>query len=349
MLIDPANVLDLYPLPWSHPSTQFQKQTAGWSGGSVWRVRSNGKEGALRRWPDSFPLSRIQAIHAAQRHAGNNGCLFIPQVIHSKEGTGVIPHDGSLWELVEWMPGEPADQKSPSRDQLRGAAVALAEWHQVFSSPDTPLELNHLANPDIVRAYRSQQSIPSPAITRRLAEWNRLVSFIHKERAESSFTDVGFLTERTKRLIGGVYPSLNRLMPWESRPVTVILSLPDLHREHVLFSQGKVSGIIDLGGVTIDTPAVDIARYASSFDARFCPLHEVVRTMVQSYRDRRALDDSLVSLINSIVIVSTAIGALHWWEWLTTTDKIPADRNEAAIHRWEELVQQVERWCDDGM
>jgi hypothetical protein len=247
------------------------------------------------------------------------------------------------------MPGEPADQKSPSRDQLRGAAVALAEWHQVFSSPDTPLELDHLARPEIVRAYRSQCPIPSPAIARRLAEWRRLVPLIQRDRAERSFADIGFLTERTRRLVEGVYPSLDRLALWESRPFTMNLSLPDLHREHVLFSRGKVSGIIDLGGMTIDTPALDIARYAGSFDASVCPLHEVVQTMMQSYRDRRAFDDSLVSLINSIAIVSTAIGALHWWEWLTATNRIPADLQESAIRRWKELVEQVERWCDDGM
>ncbi|MBX9652950.1 aminoglycoside phosphotransferase family protein [bacterium] len=346
---DPASLLNLYPSPWNQPSVELEEQSAGWSGGAVWRVRSIGREGALRRWPESFPLNRIQAIHAAQRHAWENGCPFIPQVFHTNEGSDLVTRQGCHWELVEWMPGEPADRKAASQDQLGAAAVAMAQWHQVFSQPNCPIELNHLGCQEVIAAYRLRQSVPSPAIARRLSEWKRLVPLIQRDMTTSTFSEARFLTERTRRLIAVVHPTLLQLAHWKTRPVMIVLSLPDLHREHVLFSRRKVSGIIDLGGMTVDTPALDIARYASSFDPSYRPLHEIVQTMIESYRDVRGLEDSLESLIISIACVSTAIGAMHWWEWLTTTNKIPADRRHAAMRRWDELIQQLERWCDAQM
>lgn len=349
MLIDPASLLSLYPPPWNHPFFPLEEQSAGWSGGVVWRVRSGGREGALRRWPDSFPLIRIQVIHAAQGHARKNDCRFVPQVIHTNDGSDLITREGSHWELVEWMPGEPADRKAVSQDQLGAAAVAMAKWHMAFSPPNSPIELNHLGCAEVITAFRSQQSVPSPAIARRLSEWKRLAPFIENGGGTSHFSDLRFLTERTRRLLAGVHHSYLQLSRWEKRPVEMVLSLPDLHREHVLFSDAKVSGIIDLGGMTIDMPALDIARYAGSFDARFRSLHEIIHMMTESYRTVRALDEFSDVLINSIARVSTLVGAMHWCEWLTTMNRIPIQRRDAAIRRWEELVQQVERWCDDGM
>jgi len=349
MSVDPVEVLSLFPLPSSHRAARLQKQSAGWSGGAVWHVNAEGNDFALRLWPNAYPANRIRAVHAAQRHAWENGCRFIPQIIPAKNGSEQVTYDGALWELADWMPGDPAPRKDPTEEQLWEAAKTLAQWHRAFSPPELPTEISQLSSADVFTSFRSKRLIPSPALGRRLAEWRRLVPLVEYATPSRHSIEVDFLTERMRRLILGVRPSFDDLANVERRPFEMVLSLPDLHREHVLFSRGRVSGMIDLGGMTIDSPAFDIARYGSSFETEGASLRDLIRTMVGAYRDVRPFDESLVELIISIAHVSTAIGAFHWWEWLTRTNSIPPDRRESALLRWDELICRLERWQGEGM
>ncbi len=58
-----------------------------------------------------------------------------------------------------------------------------------------------------------------------------------------------------------------QLSPWSEKPVALQYVFRDVHREHVLFDGGAVRGIIDFDALRVDTPATDLARWASGFDA----------------------------------------------------------------------------------
>jgi hypothetical protein len=67
--------------------------------------------------------------------------------------------------------------------------------------------------------------------------------------------------------------AVTALEEWENRPVTVKPCVRDLRGEHVLFTNTKVTGIVDYGAMAEDSPAVDLARFlgevAANNESRF--------------------------------------------------------------------------------
>ena len=66
------------------------------------------------------------------------------------------------------------------------------------------------------------------------------------------------LVESVNRLS---WATATALEAWEKRPLRVKPCVRDLRGEHVLFTNAKVTGIIDYGAMAEDSPAVDLARF----------------------------------------------------------------------------------------
>ncbi len=230
----------------------------GMSGAIVFHCRDrSGSESLLRRWPPDTKRSRIQQIHKVITVARKSGCSIVPLILgHDAQGQGLFYDRPWYWELSQWMPGEPLDDDA-SIDQIRSGAAAIASFHRAVRCLGVTLKPPPAATVRVLRANELDHLLPAtlaqhprsfttdtPALSRSIGEACQLLR-----------TDWPEASRRIAR-------SLTR---YERVDVETQYVLRDVHRQHVFFQEGTVSGLIDFDAVRVDTPMTDLARWVGSF------------------------------------------------------------------------------------
>lgn len=228
----------------------------GLSGSQLFRCHGR-QASVLRRWPIGTATDRVREIHAVITSASKT-CEWIPRytTAPSSGGSYVTDSSGAIWELVTWKSGRPLGVDA-SQDQIRAGAAAIARVHR------------HLMGMGV-------SSQPAPAIRERLERTRQLCEQlprcfdrplsgrVHPSVVAPLQTAIGMLRGRWSLRAAEIS---RRLSPWLERPMPVQYVLRDIHRENMLFDSGRVSALIDFDAVRVDTVAVDLARWASSFSA----------------------------------------------------------------------------------
>ncbi len=242
-----------------------ERIATGFSGAVVYRCRLPEGEVALRGWPAGTSRSRIAWIHQSLRAAFRNGCRLLAAPQATPSGKTLVTHAGRHWECAPWLPGrawQPHDPFLAATAAVRAGSRAIASFHESL-------------------ADHSVEQRPSPTLrvrTETLAEmagWLDL-PLCYQQAANQSGLDFAAAetiprwlpaVERQLKTIwqergGWIRAGLEarRQVPYPQQPV-----LRDVHREHVLFQRQAVSGLIDFDALRIDAPAVDLARFLSSF------------------------------------------------------------------------------------
>ena len=83
----------------------------------------------------------------------------------------------------------------------------------------------------------------------------------------------------------------------------------DARREHFLFTEDRVTGLIDYGAMTIDTPAVDFARLLGEWSGEYPPAWEIGLPTCQLPAAEAQL---LTPLDRSGLVLSCA----NWLRWI---------------------------------
>jgi Ser/Thr protein kinase RdoA (MazF antagonist) len=219
--------------------------TGGFSGAVVWRGEDETGTPifALKAWPaEGMTADRLRLIHGWMLEV--QGFPFVPRVLATSDSATVVKHGGRVWDIERWMPGIADFHANPKCERLTAACAALAGLHRAWS--------------------RWSRIVPScPAVLRRLRlldEWNALrSSFLAAEAAGASpvLDALRRGAEIVDRHADAARRCLDRWMPF---PSTVQPCLCDIWHDHVLFTGGAVSGIIDYGAMKEDHVAVDLAR-----------------------------------------------------------------------------------------
>src|SRR4051812_37257842 len=89
----------------------------GLSEALVFKVKSKHGDYALRRWPASFPTSRLEWIHSVLRYVREKGLEISPKLIADQFGRTIQSVDGHNWELSEWIAGEALADWPPTESQ----------------------------------------------------------------------------------------------------------------------------------------------------------------------------------------------------------------------------------------
>lgn len=323
-----------FPQHWQ--PTAVHPVQGGLSGGMVWKIETPAGKGALRRWSNRFTPERIATIHRLMEHAGKNGCDFIPTPIASRDGRTCIPLGGYNWDLCTWMEGEPLSTE-PEGKLLQVGVQAIARWHQ--ATPHVRFPLGALDSAELVAAMQAGQMAPCPAWLRRKQEWSRLVPRVLAADARHA-VGVGDLFHRTQRAIREVWDAFDYLFAQSVPMVPLRICLRDVHRDHVLFTGDKVTGIIDFGAIGIDSAACDLARFLGSAVPDRPHLWEQA---LQAYVQCAPLSDVERQWTFLLDWTGTLIGVLRWADWLTSLE-LP--QRQAAIARWERLLGRVESWLE---
>ena len=297
----------------------WHRAPGGFSGARVWRGEADGTPRvALKAWPDGTSPDRVSQVHAWLAQAAH--LPFVPTVFAGAGGHTVCAEGGRLWDCGRWQPGEP--RTAPAAAEIVRACEAVAGLHAAWAGettrgacPGVRNRLRALAeNEPLLRAGHGALPPVSPLLDPLL---RRAV----------------LVAARTAPL------AARALHPWEHRALALHPCVRDLRGEHLLFQDGRVSGIIDYGAMAVDHPAVDLARllddYAAEDDALF-------RAGMNAYRAARGLFDAPDEFVRLLARTGAVCSVLGWLVRLVTRGERPADPPAVAA-RLDALVSRAAR------
>jgi Ser/Thr protein kinase RdoA (MazF antagonist) len=316
---------------------------AGYSGARVWKVDYRGQAFALRRWPRAVTADRVIGIHQFQDWLAHGG-VPVPRTVGAMAtGQSVLRQDDAQWELATWMPGEAIYHAHPHPERLVAAMQSLARLH--LRAAKLPI--------DLPRSDAGPR--PSPGLVRRS---ERLCNLVLKDLRQLRTAVYGHPSRRQEQLAERALALLERAADaelqkskrWEDQPLPLHLCLRDVWHDHILFSDHRVTGIVDLGAIGYDSPAGDVARLLGSLVGDDCQrwadglsAYEAVRPLSDVEREAVGFFDS------SGVVISTA----NWLRWLhgPAQTRLPPESfdRDAAFQRFGMLVGRLEHLAAAGM
>jgi Ser/Thr protein kinase RdoA (MazF antagonist) len=283
----------------------------GLSGAPAWAVDHDGHRFVLKSFATSASREHAAWVHAFMRLVRGAGVLQVPMIIAAPDGeTLQADEGGSLWELLQWMPGSATTK--PSGRQAAAAADVLARAHQAAAAwPACPRRVGH-----------------SPGVLHRVARARALLARPWATRLDATYR--GPLREQFERAIAifaavGGGQAVARVAEWESRAVVMQPVLRDIWSDHVLFVGEQVAGVIDWHAAGIDTPATDVARLVAGWAVD----QETMRAFLDSYSAIRPLSGDEVSLVPFLRDTGILFGLDNWFRWIVEESRLFADIKKA--------------------
>lgn len=300
----------------------------GFSGACHWRVEHRGTSLVLRRWGREHQRDRLAPIHALLgRLAAAGAPTPSPQAAPS--GDTLLEHDGHCWELSPWLPGE-ADYWVDSRpSKLAAALEALARLHlAAASAPPSIRPFARFVHPAIARRLEGLEQLRSGGLVELRQRINQLPPGAERDRAGEVLD-----------LAAKAAPAeIDKARRWRRVELPLQWCHRDVWHDHVLFTGEQVTGIIDFGAASWDTPAVDVSRLLGSL-AGDDPL--AWRDGLAAYEAIRPLDAQEREAVDFLDSSAVLLSPLNWIRWLHAPDSQPlAFDRPAAIAR---LSRQIVR------
>jgi len=318
----------------------------GMSGARVFRCHGDPPL-VLRRWPLGTTTARVREVHRCWNTIAHR-CPIVPKLkpIALDNETFVLDASGGIWELMTWVPGQPLEEHA-SIDGIRAGAAAIGQIHERLKA-------------------LGMWSRPAPAVADRLGRLSQLRQTLPRcfaaEVRRCVPAEVSDAVFQAQLVLNSEWSTVsNRLVhqlsPWSDKPVQVQYVVRDVHREHILFARGMVRGLIDFDALRIDTPATDLARWATGFEAFRRDRGRVVDEILADYVQHRsfplASGDREVSspwgsefrtLILAVAEASVWISLANWVVWLVEESRQFPDFQLVSerIGRLTESVRRIE-------
>ncbi len=319
-------LLDRYPTQVRPRTPPLNLRNAGgMSGSNLWRFDTDIGPLLARAWPpeivDPAPLERTQRWLASI-----SDLPFIPSAIPSADGSKLISIRGRFWEITPWLTGSPDLGTSPERDHVRAAFRALAIVHE---------RLKH--QPDASTG-------PSPGLGRRLNEldhwigggFNRIEVVLLANPSEPRRE----LALRWLRLARSVAPQIRNMLETASRTVlTLQPCIRDTRRDHFLFQDGELSGLVDFGAMGVDCVVGDLSRLMIDWFEEIAGLELEAQAMA-AYEEIRTIGQAERRLMRVFKESALFLGPGHWVRWHFVEGRDFEDPD--AVHRG--LNRGVERF-----
>lgn len=309
--------------------------TPGFSGARVWKVTHGERQYALRRWPPAFPAARLLEIHELQQFLAARN-LPVPAPLQASNGRTLVVHAGACYELADWRAGRADYRDDPRPEKCRAALQTLARIHRAAA------EFTSTTGQGSVR------SAPAPSLARR---YERAAALLNGELAELHLDAANFefgaddelkrLASESLALIAAHLPAVvRRLAARQSTPLPLQWRLGDVHRDHVLFTVGRVTGVIDFGAASVDAPAGDVSRLLGSLVGDDRPAR---RDALAAYEQIRPLSPAERDAVPLFDISGTVLASANWLHWLYVEPPHPANplNRPAAVNRLRTLTARL--------
>lgn len=313
-VLPPHQVLSHYPAA-SMIQTCHPVADAGFSGARIWRVETLAGPCALRRWPDDgLAANRLQGLHALLQHLQDSGLTFVAVPLRNRAGSTITRHRDAWWQLEPWLPGTANDCENPSRPRLATAMQSLARWHDAART--------FVPNPAAQTWFAGPDRGPAPAIVERAVKLRDMLLRISAVSTPHRLS-TGEWSDVFQRLLTGCRQRGPALLPQLEQactiPVPLQVCLRDVWRDHVLYTDDEVTGLIDPSAARIDTVAADLARLLGSLIGDGAEAWDFA---LAEYRQERPLAPAelrLVPLLDQSGVVLSA------WTWIEQLSQPVAD------------------------
>lgn len=303
-----------------------QIRESGLSNAIVYRVDSDAGVFALKCWPPLTSLERAQSIHDFQRSLFSPQWPLVPRLITWADGSTLLDCGSTYWELSEWKPGEPVENINMISDgQLWSAVDSIVKLHECGIAYGSQFRVP----PGVVeRIERLTHYLDSPQteIDRYIARMDSHELSMSMRKIQDTFRRRGPAARETLRKI--------------AVPTRCFWVMRDLWREHVLYHEETVVGIIDFGAARIDTPLLDLARFLGSV---LLPDDFRWKMAMSLYNTAESLDSISYAQVRDIDFASTLVSGIHWLDWLASNQLSITDRGGRPAKRLAEIAARLIR------
>ncbi len=216
----------------------------------------------------------------------------------------------------------------------------MHRWYEVGHDQRVMQAFRPILASELLHAISHRLPSPSPGIARRLD--------LHRQRnsigqVPFSNTSEKLLCERTSRILPAAETWFKELARYETHPFQIELCLRDVHREHILFENERVSGLIDFGSIGWDTPAIDVARYLSTFDVFPGDWLTLDEECWRALVDPSLTREEWNRLILLLAVTGAIVSAIQWENWLVR-ERRPFISRDRAYERWCNRLDFAEPW-----
>ena len=315
------------------PDTPCEPLGGGLSECRLWRVGTPPEARVVKAWPlrDST-LERLQAIHRWLAAMQQTGIDFLPHPQPGPSGQSMLVAEDSLWELLRWQTGDcrPPSQGLGETDIDR-ACQLLARLHQASSQ----WHARSGPAPGLVeRTEQLQRLLSGPPPPAPIALWQRL----ELPAGQPPLETLSLLW----RLATNALPTLQLA---SQTPLRLCWIPRDIWYPHLLWSDQRPIGLIDMGAARIDWPGLDLVRLFGSY----LPLDDTDRwqSVMEHYRAHRGRLEPHHALCHSLNLpwlqnVDRASLVLSIAFWLRRLTPLPSGSlPELAVHRLRELLGRL--------
>lgn len=294
---------------------QIQQINSGLSNSPVWRVRSEHQNYCLKAWGQSVQPNRLRAVQSWVNFLGES-IEFVPRIIAADCGDPFMSCGDSLWELTTWLPGHSLGSESITIELGTAAIEAVAQVHECSKRFQIQCDTSQavLTRIDLLRQALGQYDI-----------W--LATVVKNPGLAPSCLE---LAKQTMAMLSFDGPQLLRRLQQFLNPVQQYWVVRDLHADHILFADQKITGLIDFGAARIDEPLIDIVRLLGSW----LPKNAHCRHQLADDYCRQMGMDFNLARFQVLDQTSTLLSSVQWFKWLAIQRLEFAKSPEDLLKRW---------------
>ena len=321
----------------------LQRIGGGLSGAAVFACQVDGESYALKRWPAGTSAARVDEVHEVLQQSRRTFPL-VPELVRSPLGTTRLGWESYHYELTRWLPGAPYGVEG-------GSGGIVQSVPHMASSADAPdwlaaVEAGAEAIADFHESVRRFGSgcAPAPAVLRRLGRIEQLRAELPLALARQQVLTEPLRTAADWLRCDGerrLARSHQLLSQHACELVQTQVVLRDVHREHVLFTAQRVSGLVDFDALGRDTVATDLARWLSGFIEPGRDPNAIFRAAEVGYTRVLPLSACEQRLVRVIGEVSDVISLANWVVWVALGQRDFSASEELVHRRVAELLRRM--------
>ena len=328
----------------------------GFSDSAIYRLVTEAGAFAIRSWPNRFDTpSKVEFWSSTNKTfmgetnrsslAGASNTTPFPKIVewclNSSSSGSLLPFEGKLWTLCEWVAGAPVQANGVSKSTVQHLAIILGQLHshssKVLQASSSPVAKQKMRS----NSLRERLELLKSVDYRLLTTCDPTDFFANNHLLDKVKHCLAIVMERQPSWLGflTICESQSRDCHWIVR---------DLWSENVLVDElQRFSSIVDLGAARLDWPGLDFVRLFGSLSYR-----NQDRTFVTSSDSEEDLwNDAYVSYTQSntehaiesldeckmLHQVSLGLSIVQWVLWcragsidLTNLDKVQRVSNRIA-------------------
>lgn len=326
-------------------SATIQSVRGGLSGSAVFVCEVGGRKFAMKRWPAGTAARRIDEVHDVMAQA-RRSLTVVPELVRSSLASTRVGYEGFHYELVSWMDGEAITQSAYELPQT------LAIPPDDGGSAGPPLRILAVVEAGgeaIARFHDSVRRIsgpmtPAPSVLRRLGRIEQLRVELPQaiKRADALSPVLRGAAKWLERESASRFDAAHRVLgQWVGRMVPTQMVLRDVHRQHILFRDGAVTGLVDFDAIGVDSIATDLARWVSDFAEQPTDLAVLMASAVAGYRRFAPISACESELASAISEASAIILLANWVVWTALDQQNFSGCNDLVDRRVIALLRRM--------